>query len=223
MAIELQNKVLEWRHQHPSRGGQAQDAFSKGNHVVCVRYRHAPTLPRCSLRVTPRLFLLFLILSTPFAACSLRPLIGEEPEMVGQVSRRRIVAVDEYEAVTVRSPSVFVHDAEEKIGALTGRMHTKEHPLHLAFGPEDNNDVVFSSIADPMVDYVLRGGVACCIAYGQTGSGKTHTQSHLQLRAAQALLAEMPPGGQLFISFFENCGDANYDLLSPNQVTHVSL
>ena len=134
--------------------------------------------------------------------------------MVGNVSRRRIVAVDEYEAVSVLEDNVYVHDAEEKIGALTGRMFTKEHKLDLAFGPEDDNEVVFGSVAIPMVDYVLRGGTACCIAYGQTGSGKTHTQSSLQMGAAHELLKNLPHGAELFVSFFENCGDANYDLLS---------
>jgi len=38
MATNLQNKVLDWRHSHPSRGGEVQDAFSKSNHVVCVRW-----------------------------------------------------------------------------------------------------------------------------------------------------------------------------------------
>jgi len=147
-------------------------------------------------------------------------MIGDEAGMVGAVSRRRIVAIDEYKAVTVRDAAVFVHDAEEKIGALTGKMHTKEHKLDVAFGPEDDNDVVFGSLAAPMIDYVLRGGVACCIAYGQTGSGKTHTQSHLQLNAAQTLLAECPPGGQLFVSFYENCGDSNFDLLSKSKDHH---
>lgn len=103
---------------------------------------------------------------------------------------------------------------------VEGRRFT--YPSHV-ISPEMDQQELYDNFMPARIEAFLQGINVNVMAYGQTGSGKTHTQSHLQLRAAQALLAEMPPGGQLFISFFENCGDANYDLLSPNQVTHASL
>jgi len=92
-------------------------------------------------------------------------------------------------------------------------METKEFKLDRVFGPEDDNHTVYESVAAGMVEYVIDGGSACCIAYGQTGSGKTHTQSSLQLTAAKDLFSKLGHEQSLALTYYENCGDDNYDLL----------
>lgn len=49
--------------------------------------------------------------------------------------------------------------------------------VDFAFGPDQNNDDVYSALAMPVIDLGLKGGVCTVFAYGQTGSGKTHTIS----------------------------------------------
>lgn len=50
----------------------------------------------------------------------------------------------------------------------------------MAFGPKDNNDIIYEQTGRPLVKLALTGGVGAMFAYGQTGSGKTFTMQGIQ-------------------------------------------
>lgn len=55
--------------------------------------------------------------------------------------------------------------------------HGREHNFSFdrVFLPECGQDLVFRSVAQPLIDHLLVGFNSCCFAYGQTGSGKTYS------------------------------------------------
>ena len=71
--------------------------------------------------------------------------------------------------VLVMEPLVKEWKAEKVV------LNSHEFNVDMAFGPQDDNEVVYSNTTQPLMETAAKGGVATFMAYGQTGSGKTHT------------------------------------------------
>ena len=65
-----------------------------------------------------------------------------------------------------------------------------------AFGPTDDNEKVYSSIINPLIDLSLNGGSCFLFAYGQTGAGKTFTVNGILERVPYDLIKRQS-GNQL--------------------------
>lgn len=81
----------------------------------------------------------------------------------------------EYFNVTHAESNKF-HFLEAKLNVrLMPTLEKHEFQVDHGFGPQDDNQTVYSKVAAPLVDLSLQGGVSSLFAYGQTGSGKTYT------------------------------------------------
>ncbi|KAJ1475205.1 P-loop containing nucleoside triphosphate hydrolase protein, partial [Baffinella frigidus] len=95
-----------------------------------------------------------------------------------------------------------------------------------AFDEKVSNRRVYQATAQPLVDFVMRQGMATCFAFGQTGSGKTYTmlgspcgtEPGLFSLAAQDLFriaAGHEKVLEVWVSMMEIYGDEVLDLLDP--------
>ena len=89
--------------------------------------------------------------------------------------------------------------------------------VDLAFNAADENELVYSAAAEPLIDLGLQGGVCTLLAYGQTGSGKTFTISGILERLARDLFSRKEGFIDLHLSFFELLGNKMTDLLDASQ------
>ena len=129
---------------------------------------------------------------------------------------------EDCDVITALNPVVFVHQPEERLGVPTGRLHSIGHTYDHTFGNRDDNSAVYTAVVQPLVQLTAKeGGTGTILAFGQTGSGKTYTQSYMQERACAELFATRPPGTSIFVSFFENCGDAVFDLLNAREALQI--
>jgi hypothetical protein len=86
-------------------------------------------------------------------------------------------------------------DCNPRVATLEPRLSIKGEPkpvlntfdVDYAFGPNHDNELVYSTVTMPLIDLGLMGGVCTMLAYGQTGSGKTHTIGGILERIAQDL------------------------------------
>ncbi|CAO3652748.1 unnamed protein product [Mucor fragilis] len=58
---------------------------------------------------------------------------------------------------------------------LTRYTETHTFTFDDTFDGSSSNNQIYARTAQPLVDYIFRGGKATCFAHGQTGSGKTYT------------------------------------------------
>ncbi|KAI9105625.1 P-loop containing nucleoside triphosphate hydrolase protein [Phlyctochytrium arcticum] len=112
----------------------------------------------------------------------------------------------------------------------------KKIPVHVAFGEEVENEIVYRATTLRLMGVALGGGVGTLMAYGQTGSGKTHTLTGVEECVARDLwklakeYREMHGGAPSVdetsqtdpfdsdftfkLSFFELFGSQGFDLLN---------
>jgi kinesin family protein 2/24 len=108
--------------------------------------------------------------------------------------------------------------------------YTEKHQFSFdyAFDESQDNELVYRCTAQPLVPFVIQGGLATCFAFGQTGSGKTFTMlgspenniPGLYLLASRDVfraLDEAPEELDVFVSMMEIYGDDVFDLLSSNK------
>eukprot|EP00092_Neocalanus_flemingeri_P034043 GFUD01037022.1.p1 GENE.GFUD01037022.1~~GFUD01037022.1.p1 ORF type:complete len:627 (+),score=181.38 GFUD01037022.1:64-1944(+) len=113
-------------------------------------------------------------------------------------------------------------------GKLPGdmpRLTPNKFSVDLAFGEEDDNNVVYKAVAQPLIDLAIQGGVSTIFAYGQTGSGKTFTISGLIDKMAVDLFDkkddDSKDGIKLHISYIQLLGNAASDLLNDNMKVDI--
>jgi len=151
-------------------------------------------------------------------ACRCRPLLPDEIAAVGTTITGGITHVPEFSNCTVLDPELHIHSEKRRIGVPdpTGKLETKKYRLHAAFGPDCEEETIYSRLVAPLVAVAKGGGRAACIAYGQTGSGKTYSMAQMQERAAEDLGALFSPDRPLetTVSFFELRGEMCFDLLA---------
>ena len=58
---------------------------------------------------------------------------------------------------------------------MTAQIVPDSYLVDYAFGGKDDNQKVYESLMNPVLDLSLKGGLGSIFAYGQTGSGKTFT------------------------------------------------
>lgn len=120
-----------------------------------------------------------------------------------------------YNAITVSNPDVHVHSIEFKSnGAPT--LNTTDYKVDIAFDEESTNDQVYSTIAKPLIPWVLQGGIATIFAFGQTGSGKTHTMTGIEENLAQDIFRfaqeKQNAAFSVYVSFIEIYQNLCFDL-----------
>ena len=71
--------------------------------------------------------------------------------------------------------SVSVLEDRVKLDGISRYIEKHEFRFDRVFDVDSNNQQIYSSCVQELVDTVISGGRATCFAYGQTGSGKTHT------------------------------------------------
>lgn len=134
-----------------------------------------------------------------------RPVLGSLGEEVSNMN---------FDCVSCFNPCTYLHGKEDKLGLFTGNITADRKEFDHTFGAGDDNGAVYRSVVRPLVDEVLTGGICTVLAFGQTGSGKTFTQTYMQEKAARDIFQSAPAGTQVLVSFFENQGDLNLDLLA---------
>lgn len=89
----------------------------------------------------------------------------------------------------LHSQPATIHFMEPK---LTVKEKPKLEPVSYtvdhAFGPKDNNDMIYNSIMGPLIDLSFGGGMSSIFAHGQTGTGKTYTMQGLLDRIPHDLM-----------------------------------
>jgi len=98
------------------------------------------------------------------------------------------------------------------------RITASKFLVDLAFGEEDDNDVVYEAVAQPLLDLTFQGGTSTILAYGQTGSGKTFTISGILDKLGQDLVNRIQENNflKLHLSYIQLLGNAASDLLDGN-------
>jgi kinesin family protein 2/24 len=123
----------------------------------------------------------------------------------------------DYDSVTCRNPNVSVHFCKLKVDGITKYLDNTDFRFDHTFGETSTTEEVYRYTAQPLVEYIFRGGRATVFAYGQTGSGKTYTMAGIQRLAAQDVfqtLAASDTKVQVYFSFFEIYGGRCQDLLN---------
>ncbi|TCD65385.1 hypothetical protein EIP91_002749 [Steccherinum ochraceum] len=96
---------------------------------------------------------------------------------------------------------------------------TSTFPFTSCYGPDSNQEEIFTNEVDSMIDVVYSGITVTIFAYGVTSSGKTHTmqgskaQPGIIPRAVEALFARKTANTQVVVSYTEIYKDEVYDLL----------
>ena len=93
-----------------------------------------------------------------------------------------------FDIVHAQKPTFYLLEPKLNV-SLQATLQAQNFDVDYAFGPKDENQVVYNDIVLPMVDLSLKGGICSIFAYGQTGSGKTYTIQGFLTRIADDLFA----------------------------------
>lgn len=83
----------------------------------------------------------------------------------------KAVTIETTPSAAASSSSAAFTTASAYAGA--GQPNTKTYPFDKVFGPAADQTMIFSEVAEGMLDEVLNGFNCTIFAYGQTGTGKT--------------------------------------------------
>eukprot|EP00090_Calanus_glacialis_P042485 TRINITY_DN7534_c0_g1_i1.p1 TRINITY_DN7534_c0_g1~~TRINITY_DN7534_c0_g1_i1.p1 ORF type:complete len:615 (-),score=149.64 TRINITY_DN7534_c0_g1_i1:167-2011(-) len=115
--------------------------------------------------------------------------------------------------------SVHIGDGGQIPGDMP-RITPNKFTVDMAFGEEDDNNVVYEAVAQPLIDLSLQGGISTIFAYGQTGSGKTFTISGILDKLGVDLFnrkdGKEDDGLKLHLSYIQLLGNVASDLLDDN-------
>jgi len=118
--------------------------------------------------------------------------------------------------VHTSNPHVLVTDPVARSARTDGagfRLNNSIFDADMAFGPDDDNELVYTSIIHPLLETASKGGIGTMFAYGQTGSGKTHTVSGVITRLSQDLFTEKNKNVSIFLTYVQLLGNTVTDLL----------
>jgi len=101
------------------------------------------------------------------------------------------------------------------------RITPNNFTVDMAFGEQDDNNIVYESIAEPLIDLAFQGGMSTIFAYGQTGSGKTFTISGILDKLAVDLFDKKKDALKLNISYIQLLGNAASDLLNDHAKVNI--
>mmetsp|Transcript_4239 Transcript_4239/g.13499 ORF Transcript_4239/g.13499 Transcript_4239/m.13499 type:complete len:589 (-) Transcript_4239:126-1892(-) len=121
-----------------------------------------------------------------------------------------VVVEDDKKTLTVYEPRTKVD--------LTKYVEQHQFKFDEVLAEDTQNEYVYTSCVQPVVQTIFGKGKATCFAYGQTGSGKTHTMEPLPMRAAHDILRTLQDPEfhhlSLWVSNFEIYGGKVFDLLN---------
>jgi kinesin family member 2/24 len=105
------------------------------------------------------------------------------------------------------------------VDGITKFIENHDHRFDNVYGNQDDNEEIYQSLLQPMLEKLFNDGVVTIFAYGQTGSGKTYTMVALQNLAIGDIfrLAEndySSKGPQISLSFYEIYSGRILDLLN---------
>jgi len=135
----------------------------------------------------------------------------------------------DYDVVSVHSDSdvdsdhVLIHNCV--MHPDMKKMHHKPivFGCSAAFDQHANNDDIYYNVAKPMLEKVLRGGIATILMYGQTGSGKTYTMTSIEERLGADLFSDACADCEVTVKFIELAGKKAVDLLGRRQGEEVRI
>jgi kinesin family member 2/24 len=127
----------------------------------------------------------------------IRPLVENEVEegVVEGVSARenseQVVDLHQLVLGLPRGPKLRVSSSPSSQNQLhLTKYKSAEFYVDHVYGPEDNNERLFSDLVKPLADLAWNGGIGTFFAYGQTGSGKTFTVSAVEKLLANEFLSK---------------------------------
>lgn len=142
-----------------------------------------------------------------FVSVRKRPLFKKESES-GQI-----------DCVSVANPIIRVGEPRYKVDGITKFIEKHDHRFDNVFSDMEDNQDMYQSCLQPMLEKLFNDGVVTIFAYGQTGSGKTFTMVALQELAitdifslAENDYADLEP--EISLSFYEIYSGRILDLLN---------
>ncbi|KAI9190410.1 hypothetical protein H9P43_001844 [Blastocladiella emersonii ATCC 22665] len=136
-------------------------------------------------------------------ALRVRPILPHE------VSERGL-----FTGIHVQNPATYIyHPIEGTFSALSLETHRFDN-VDVSFGPDADTETIYASVLQPLIPFVLRGGLATALCFGQTGSGKTFTMTSLHERLPLDLFPGIADEYTVTVSYFEIYGDTVTDLLN---------
>lgn len=149
-----------------------------------------------------------------FVSVRKRPLFQKEA-VAGQI-----------DCVSVANPVIRVGEPKYKVDGITKYIENHDHRFDNVYGDNDDNEEMYRSCLQPMLDKLFNDGVVTIFAYGQTGSGKTYTMVALQNLAISDIFelaendyADLDP--QVSLSFYEIYSGRILDLLNKKKRLQV--
>jgi kinesin family protein 2/24 len=130
------------------------------------------------------------------------------------------------DCVSVANPVIRVGEPKYKVDGITKYIENHDHRFDNVYGDKDDNEEMYRSCLQPMLDKLFNDGVVTIFAYGQTGSGKTYTMVALQNLAINDIFelaendySDLDP--QVSLSFYEIYSGRILDLLNKKKRLQV--
>ncbi|KAL0230045.1 hypothetical protein PCE1_003609 [Barthelona sp. PCE] len=147
------------------------------------------------------------------------------------VRLRRPVTIAEKQ----QSSEPIYADVVQNSMILTDRGHRYEFPYDNVFGPDVDQEAIFSSSVEPLIAHFLNGFNATVLAYGCTNAGKTYTlgtslvtsrigysEAGIVPRAMEHIFKERAAKMEFTVSFIEIYNRSVIDLLSHNSSSEIA-
>jgi len=123
------------------------------------------------------------------------------------------------DCVSVSNPVIRIGEPKYKVDGITKFIENHDHRFDNVYGDNDDNEEMYKSMLQPLLDKLFNDGVVTIFAYGQTGSGKTYTMVALQnlaikdiFRLAEDEYSDQEP--KISLSFYEIYSGRILDLLN---------
>lgn len=151
---------------------------------------------------------------------------GEEldSKMMVCVRTRPVLEHERGQLVTVHScnPDLLVTEPGAKsVRTEQYKVNTSKFQVDMAFGPEDDNDTVYTNSSLPLLHRAATGGVGTLFTYGQTGSGKTFTVMGIIRRLAADIFSTGYDNLRVNVSYIQLLGNKATDLLADNKEVDI--
>jgi kinesin family protein 2/24 len=121
--------------------------------------------------------------------------------------------------------SIRIHNCHMHADMRRMMVQPTTYPSTLAFDETCSNEVVYETVAHPLVQNVTNhGAISTILMFGQTGSGKTYTMSSIELHASHNIFAAVEemtnssksPSVTVSLQFIELAGKVCRDMITSN-------